>query len=135
MTHFDRTQIDIHRLEQESARVLGEEKKALQKKIHDKKTEVQKILDLRLGKAPKSFEKEGKRPIPCYFNDGCCGYTNGLTCIEIDRNVIRLIKWQKQDNQRYILEKQDIHILLQHVKVGRPVDDDFQPDEYRTPRA
>jgi UDP-2,3-diacylglucosamine pyrophosphatase LpxH len=122
MTHFDRIQIDILRLGQASARVSGEEKKALQQKIHDKKTEVQKILNLRLGRAPKSFENGGNWPVPCYFNDGCCGYTNGLTCIEIDKNIIRLIKWQKQDSQRYILEEQDIRVLLRHIKNGRPID-------------
>jgi predicted phosphodiesterase len=128
MTHFDRLQIDIRRLEQALARVSGEEKKALQQKIHEIKTAEQKILNLRLGKAPKSFEQGTERPVPCYFNDGCCGYTNGLTCIEIDKNIIRLIKWQKQDSQRYILEKQDIHVLIQHIKDGHPVDNDDKRD-------
>lgn len=127
MTHFDRLQLDIHRLEQTSEHASQEEKKAKEQEIRDKKTEVEKILSHRLGKVPKSFEQGGKWPIPCYFNDGCCGYTNGMTCIEIDKNVVRLIKWQRQDNQRIILEEKDIHLLFRYIKDGRPIDNNFQP--------
>jgi UDP-2,3-diacylglucosamine pyrophosphatase LpxH len=35
----------------------------------------------------------GKQPTPCYFNTGCCLYTDGATAIEIEDNVIRLVKW------------------------------------------
>jgi len=36
-------------------------------------------------------------PVPCYFNDGCCVHTNGITGIEIDRGEIRLVKWEISD--------------------------------------
>lgn len=32
-------------------------------------------------------------PLPCYFNSGCCLYSDGITTIEIEEDVIRLVKW------------------------------------------
>jgi hypothetical protein len=37
-------------------------------------------------------------PSPCYFNDGCCVHSNGITCIELDRGKIRLVKWEVSDS-------------------------------------
>jgi len=42
----------------------------------------------------KSANRLGQTPIPCYFNSGCCVYTDGITGIELDRGTIRLIKWE-----------------------------------------
>lgn len=36
-------------------------------------------------------------PLPCYFNDGCCVHTNGITGTEIDQGEIRLVKWEVSD--------------------------------------
>lgn len=127
-THFDLLLIDIHRLEKASDQAFQEEKKALEQQIHEKKVEIEKILIRRSGKMPKSFEPGNNRPVPCYFNDGCCGYTNGITCIEIDKNIMRLIKWQQQDKERRILEERDIRHLLRYTKEGRPIDTNFEPD-------
>jgi len=128
MTHFDRLLIDIRRLEKASEQATQEEKKAIEQQIHEKKVEIEKILIHRSGKMPKSFEPGNNRPVPCYFNDGCCGYTNGITCIEIDKNIMRLIKWQQQDKKRCILEERDIHLFLRYTKEGRPIDTNFEPD-------
>jgi len=128
MTHFDRLLIDIRRLEKASEQAAQEEKKAIEQQIHEKKVEIEKILIHRSGNMPKSFEPGNNRPVPCYFNDGCCGYTNGITCIEIDKNIIRLIKWRQQDKKRCILEERDIHLLLRYTKEGRPIGTNFEPD-------
>jgi UDP-2,3-diacylglucosamine pyrophosphatase LpxH len=122
MTHFDRLQIDIRRLEKSAEQATQEEKKAIAQQIKQKKDEIKKILDQRSGKMPKSFEPGNNRPVPCYFNDGCCGYTNGITCIELDKNIMRLIKWERQDKKRRVLEEGDIHLLLECTKQGRAVD-------------
>jgi UDP-2,3-diacylglucosamine pyrophosphatase LpxH len=39
--------------------------------------------------------EDGSRPKPCYFNSGCGIYSNGVTCIEIEGEAIRLVKWNK----------------------------------------
>jgi UDP-2,3-diacylglucosamine pyrophosphatase LpxH len=45
----------------------------------------------------KEISRLGADPIPCYFNDGCCVHTNGMTGIEIDEGQIRLVKWEISD--------------------------------------
>lgn len=47
---------------------------------------------------------------PCYFNTGCCSFSDGdITGIEIENGHIRLIKWTLlQDNNRIILEGGDL---------------------------
>jgi hypothetical protein len=38
-----------------------------------------------------------ENPLPCYFNDGCCVHTNGITGVEIDQDEIRLVWWEVSD--------------------------------------
>jgi UDP-2,3-diacylglucosamine pyrophosphatase LpxH len=128
MTHFDRLQIDIHRSEEVLGHAAQREKKVIEQNIHENRAKIEKILILRSGKMPKSFERGGNWPVPCYFNDGCCGYTNGITCIEIDKNAVRLIKWQRQDKKRLILGEQDLRRLLRYIKAGLPIDRNLEPD-------
>lgn len=45
------------------------------------------------GRVIEPVEAGIVEPLPCYFNSGCGLYTDGLTCIEIDDDFIRLVKW------------------------------------------
>lgn len=36
----------------------------------------------------------GENRLPVYFNSGSCVHTNGITCLEIDRGEIRLVRWR-----------------------------------------
>ena len=38
--------------------------------------------------------RTGTHKLPCYFNSGSCVHTNGITCIELDRGEIRLVRWR-----------------------------------------
>lgn len=134
-THFDRLRADLHRLEDALARSSPDEKKGIESAIHERKAEAEKILASRSGKIPETFERDGSRPVPCYFNSGCCGYTNGITCIEIDKNAVRLIKWRRQDKKRLIFVENDIRHLLRYIKRGRPIDAFLAPDLYFEPPA
>jgi UDP-2,3-diacylglucosamine pyrophosphatase LpxH len=49
-------------------------------------------------KKDKLRNRLDENPVPCYFNDGCCVHTNGITGIEIDRGEIRLVKWEVSDS-------------------------------------
>jgi hypothetical protein len=43
---------------------------------------------------------------PCYFNTGCCSFGDGdITGIEIEGGWIRLVKWDKDDGTRVILQE------------------------------
>lgn len=38
-----------------------------------------------------------------YFNDGSCIHPNGISCIEIENGIIRLIKWSYQLNDKSVI--------------------------------
>lgn len=122
LTHYDRLLIEIKRLRRLLAEASPDNRENLEKEIEEKRKEKEKILERRMGQVPKSFAAPSELPVPCYFNDGCCGYTNGITCIEIECRVIRLIKWQRNSGERHVLAENDIHLLLEYIKKGRPVD-------------
>ena len=83
----------------------------LEEKVHAAMTQKERLL-IRLSidtidrviresreelKRDKLKNRLDENPVPCYFNDGCCVHTNGITGIEIDRGTIRLIKWEVWD--------------------------------------
>ncbi len=71
-------------------------------------------------KRKETARKEIKRKaIPCYFNTGCCGYTNGITCIEIEKSSIRLIKWQRKGFKRIIIVQSNLKELLFDLEKGK----------------
>lgn len=65
---------------------------------------------------PLPFEDPPAHPVPCYFNSGCCGYTNGITCIEIDRGIIRLVKWDRRQKKRRILGKAHLSSIFEKTQ-------------------
>jgi UDP-2,3-diacylglucosamine pyrophosphatase LpxH len=127
LTHFDRLQIEIRYLKKFLKATPSESRKKLEKEIERKKAEREKILRKRSGKMPKSFAKHPEWPVPCYFNDGCCGYTNGITCLEIEKQAIRLVKWQRDTGERIILAEENIQLLLRYIKESRSVDESLEP--------
>lgn len=51
---------------------------------------------------------------PCYFNIGCCSFTDGdITGIEIENGLIRLIKWDYDDGERELLQEALLEDLFQ----------------------
>jgi len=77
--------------------------------------EIHRVLQKSQGLRPPSFESI---PLPCYFNSGCCGYTNGITALEMQSEAIRLIKWEK-DKQRRILQEGNLQEFIYKIKTTR----------------
>lgn len=127
LTHYDRLQIEIQHLEKILNKTHPQDLEKIKKDIIRLKSQREKMLHRRSGKPPKSFAKSPAWPIPCYFNDGCCGYTNGITCVEIERSMIRLIKWQRHSGKRNILVEKDLPLFLDYIKKGRPIDELLDP--------
>ncbi len=46
----------------------------------------------------------GSKPLPCYFNSGCGLFTTGITCLEIEDDEIRLVKWHKEKKEEPFYE-------------------------------
>ena len=65
-------------------------KRRLMRKLHSLLTELQ---DERAK--GRDIESLGKRPLPVYFNTGCCLYKSGITTIEIEGDRIELVKWSQ----------------------------------------
>jgi UDP-2,3-diacylglucosamine pyrophosphatase LpxH len=127
LTHFDRLQIEIRHLQKLLMVTPDKDRDKIEKEIETREAEKQKILKERSGKMPKSFARNHEWPVPCYFNDGCCGYTNGITCLEIEKQMIRLVKWQRDTGKRTIWAEENIQLLLKYIKEGRPVDESLEP--------
>ena len=127
LTHFDRLQIEIRHLKKLLKETPSERREKLEEEIERKKAERKKILRKRSGKMPRSFAKHPEWPVPCYFNDGCCDYTNGITCLEIEKQTIRLIKWQRDSGERIILAEENIQLLLKYIKESRSMDEFLEP--------
>ena len=68
--------------------LLKEAIKKIEKIIEESKEELRK---------EKTASRLEENPVPCYFNDGCCVHTNGISGIEIDKGTIRLVKWELSD--------------------------------------
>ena len=61
----------------------------------------------------------GQRDRPCYFNAGCCAFSNGdITGIEVAEGQIRLIRWSNElDNPAdRVLESQDLRSVFAELK-------------------
>ena len=58
------------------------------------------------------------KPKPCYFNAGCGLFREGITCIEIEEDEIRLAKWHhvpRAANNVSIYEKDRLTGLLARI--------------------
>lgn len=127
LTHYDRLQMEIKKLRELLKESHGRHKARIEKEIKKKMGQKQRILERRSGKLPKSFGKKPEWPVPCYFNDGCCGYTNGITCIELDKNMIRLIKWQRRGGERIVLVEGALPLLIEYISRSRAIDKRLEP--------
>ena len=58
-------------------------------------------------------------PLPCYFNTGCGLFTAGITCLEIENDEIRLVKWHKEKKEEpffEIYERGKLSEFLKQIK-------------------
>lgn len=88
------------------------------------KGDVDAIMKIEQELAFRQKEYAGKgqpRPAvkPSYFNSGCCCFSDGdMTAIEIDRGMIRLVKWQEENGKpvRVVLEESGLGYVLEKVE-------------------
>jgi len=59
----------------------------------------------------------GNEPLPCYFNTGCGVYSDGLTCLEITEDVIRLVKWNRDSTKvsRLVYNEDKLSSILSKI--------------------
>ncbi len=115
LSHLDRLDKEIGELEK---------KKEIAEKIALKKAERERIIGRRKGIPRSFFEAPPQEPVPCYFNSGCCCYANGITCLEIQKGSIRLVKWQRQTGAPVILVEESVEKILSAIRKMRPLGDE-----------
>jgi hypothetical protein len=127
LTHYDRLHMEVESLKRRLKESDVKNKSEIEEMLEKKRSQLREILKRRSGRPPKSFAQKPSFPVPCYFNDGCCGYTNGITCIEIEKDVIRLIKWQRRTRKRMVLVERSLSLLIAFIQEGRPIDKSLEP--------
>jgi UDP-2,3-diacylglucosamine pyrophosphatase LpxH len=100
LSYFDRLETEMRQLQKEVLKVRdtknGKKKKARMKRIIKEIGDIhRKITKERAKERDIDPTEPRKKRAPCYFNAGCGLYTDGMTCIEIDKGEIRLVKWDK----------------------------------------
>lgn len=66
------------------------------------------------------FEPPEQDPVPCYFNSGCCCYSDGMTCLELEKGTIRLVAWKQPTGERITLAEEELGKILAAIQEGRP---------------
>lgn len=84
-------QIKLKKSEKVQNSTDSEKQKKLSKDIRKLKRELR--VEKRRGRDINPMEID-REPLPCYFNSGSGLYRKGITSIEIEKDKIRLIKWQ-----------------------------------------
>lgn len=114
-THYSKLKKEKEQLEKIMSISSPESRQKIETELKEINNEIRKILRKTGGIPPSTFEPN---PVPCYFNDGCCGYTNGITCLEIENGQIRLIKWDKKTFRRLIYQESSLRSCLQETLEG-----------------
>jgi hypothetical protein len=69
-------------------------KKLIRQKLKELKKLQDKLLDEEMKNRKTAMTE--RNPLPCYFNTGCGVFTDGMTAIEIQDGIIRLVKWHQK---------------------------------------
>jgi len=95
VSHESRLKSELENLKQKLEQAdTAADRINLQQKISDKTARLNWVLAKSNGVALE-IPKEQK---PCYFNTGCCSYSDGdITGIEIEDGKIRLVRWPDDD--------------------------------------
>lgn len=92
LTKIDRIRIDIeNRFRKYIAEKDLDKKRKLQKEIKVKREELYMVREIEGEEEKWPRLEQTELLIPCYFNDGSCLHRNGITCLELGEEKIRLI--------------------------------------------
>lgn len=110
-TYADRLRVELARLgEKEQAGTLTREESVLLEEVRSR-TDA-------LKKHDSTFLNPEGSAVPCYFNTGCCSFSDGeITAIEIMDREIRLVKWQK-DGKRRVIQKERLRKIFELLRLN-----------------
>lgn len=73
-----------------------DDKKRVRKNIKKIEELTKKLASEKMKGREISPTERYKTPLPCFFNCGCTLYTDGMTAIEIENDIVRLVKWHRK---------------------------------------
>jgi UDP-2,3-diacylglucosamine pyrophosphatase LpxH len=119
LTHLDCLERKTLELEKKREGLPPAAKEKAEKIISQSQAESEQVMSRRRGLPRLFFETPPQQAIPCYFNSGCCLYANGLTCLELEKGSMRLIKWQRGTGERITLAEERTEKILAAIKESR----------------
>lgn len=115
---IDRLRAEVEEMNRQAALMPPEQHQASMNRIHEKEAALQAYIEREFDRAPETrFEITGDAS-PCYFNDGCCSYDDGMTAMEIEKGRIRLVKWDRNSKVRTVYEEAGLRELF--ARIGNP---------------
>ena len=105
----------------ESLTLLERLYRQMQVAKRDKNEKVQEELQKEIHKREREFSSVAIDYLtmkPSYFNSGCCCFSDGdITGLEIENGLIRLIKWETENEHasRYVLEEISLAELVKEL--------------------
>lgn len=103
-----RTKIDNIRKElTEITKTINADVRTMGPMLEDKKKLENQLIDEAF--LNRNIELGEKNPAPNYFNTGCGLYSDGTTLIEIDNDIIKLVKWHRktEGNELFTIYEQN----------------------------
>jgi len=91
-SYVERLEEEIRGLQRDNAHGTVS-RKVRKQEIKERKKKLRR--ESKKGRRIDPAEPHGE-PLPCYFNTGCALYTDGITAIEIAKDEIRLVKWDRE---------------------------------------
>ncbi|MFT4661629.1 MAG: UDP-2,3-diacylglucosamine pyrophosphatase LpxH [Patiriisocius sp.] len=105
--------------EEKILREIANIRESMEEDIRDEKIKEQldllmKKVETQLANNPNADHTEKKKP--CYFNTGCCSFSDGdITGIELENKMIRLVKWDKEKKERIVLEEVSLNTVFEET--------------------
>lgn len=116
LSKIDRLRMRMEELEKSLGEISEDKKAFIKEEIEKIKEKIEKSLMENRDGNPEKRLGEGI-PLPCYFNTGCCLYPNGITGIEIENGIIRLVKWERVEKvERKVLEEGSLDKILEKLE-------------------
>lgn len=112
LTHAD---IISYQIEKLSLRQATEPQTDLRGEMAQLEAKLQEIQKQKKGTHLSTDPQQTK---PCYFNSGCCSFSDGdITGLEIDNGKIRLVKWLSGQSSDYqVLESAQLEHVLKKCR-------------------
>jgi predicted phosphodiesterase len=114
--HLARLNKDLAVIKEELC--LSPQDTALRRKLSELEAKIEWVRTKE--QKPTAYSPSGQKPKPCYFNSGCCSFSDGdVTGIEISDGMIRLVRWPDDKGEPFpkILDERNLLEIFLELKV------------------